>query len=796
MKLQTKVIIGILPLALVSIFALGLWSIQMSKNKTHEYTYRYMNAEIDSYIANSVARLNSLLVKSGLDQVESFKKGYRQRAAKLAGEIPVPETGYFFVLDVNGDLIFSSISRGSEALKATLETAIQATIRNSDGITDGRTIIQEDNELFVSRYFQPWGWVVFFAISEDEIHASDKLIRNATFAMAAVCGLGLILVIFVALRRLFVQPINTLKMGAEKIARGEELATIEVKSNDELGDLARSMEAMSSSISEYRTKQASWQKHLEQEVLARTEQLNTSNNSLKLEIIERTKAEEQYREIFNSSSDALLVINMSGNIVDANPVACEMYGYYYEELINLTPERLIHEDDFHKFEEFMNSPQVKNERVDRSSSLRKDETQFNVEVKITSFEYDGEKHLLFAIKDITLQERMEEEKERLQAQLQQAQKMEAIGTLAGGIAHDFNNILTAIVGFTEIALNNELPRDSSARHSLNQVLKGGNRAKDLVRQILAFSRHEEEVASPVKIIPLVKEALKLLRSTIPVTIDIRQDLNAKADTVNCNSTRIHQILMNLCTNALQSMPQERGVLTVKLTDTYLDSTTVEEYSDLVPGPYLRLSISDTGRGIEPGIRDHIFEPYFTTKGVGEGTGLGLAVAHGIIKSFHGDIVVESELGRGSTFHILLPVFEQETYEKPVSPEYYPKGNERILFIDDETDIVEMRAKSLEGLGYSVAAYTDPLKALEAFKASVDKFDLVMTDMTMPKMTGDVLAREIQKERPDIAIVLCTGFSNLITSEKAEQLGIKGFITKPSSLSEIALTIRRILDNSK
>jgi two-component system cell cycle sensor histidine kinase/response regulator CckA len=393
--------------------------------------------------------------------------------------------------------------------------------------------------------------------------------------------------------------------------------------------------------------------------------------------------------------------------------------------------------------------------------------------------------------DITDRKRAEAEGERLLEQLRQAYKMEAIGTLAGGIAHDFNNILASVIGYAELALD-DAAKGTLQHENLQGVLVAGNRAKDLVKQILTFSRQVDLEQKPVQVKFVVKEALKLLRASIPSTVEIKQNIQSDALILG-DSTQIHQVLMNLCTNAAHAMEDKGGLLTVNLADVELDSEFLSNYPDLKPGQYINLTVTDTGHGIPPAVLEKIFDPFFTTKEKEEGTGMGLSVVHGIVLSHGGTIYAYSEPGIGSTFKVFLPAIErhlepEDRIEKPI-----PIGTERILFIDDEPTIVNMGKQILNSLGYDVATRTSSIEALELFKAQEGRFDLVITDMTMPKMTGEVLAKELMSIRPDIPVILCTGFSARMDEKKAMDIGIRAFISKPILKREIAETIRAVLD---
>jgi PAS domain S-box-containing protein len=404
--------------------------------------------------------------------------------------------------------------------------------------------------------------------------------------------------------------------------------------------------------------------------------------------------------------------------------------------------------------------------------------------------------ILFGIvQDISDRKKAEEENEQLQGQLIQAQKMEAIGTLAGGIAHDFNNILGAILGYAEM-VREDCPAGSIAARDLDQILLASNRAKELVKQILAFSRQVDMTKIPLQPASIVKETVKLLRSSLPTTIAIEQDIDPATAPVFADPTQLHQILMNICTNAFHAMEEKGGTLRISLTDIDLADQALAGVPHIHPGRFVRLSISDTGQGIPPEIRERIFEPYFTTKEKGKGTGMGLAIAHGIVKSHGGFITVESQPGKGTVFHITLPALKEYATIESKASGCVPMGSERILFIDDEPMLAEMAKTMLERLGYTVTIRSDSLDAMAIFAARPESFDLVITDQTMPGITGVDLARRMMQIRPDIPIILCTGYSNLISEEKTRSLGIRGFALKPLAKKEIAVLIRNVLDSPK
>ena len=386
---------------------------------------------------------------------------------------------------------------------------------------------------------------------------------------------------------------------------------------------------------------------------------------------------------------------------------------------------------------------------------------------------------------------IEEKKKQIEVLLQQAQKMESIGTLAGGIAHDFNNILQSIILNTELA-QFENSGNTVVQHRMDEVLRASKRATDLVKQILTFSRQSELELKPLKISLVIKEALKMLRSSLPTTIEIITNICKEDDLVLADPTQIHQVVMNLCTNASHAMRENGGSLTVNLEPVEIRKESIGIYPELNPGYYLRLSVSDTGHGMEKNTIDRIFDPFFTTKERGEGTGLGLAVVYGIIKELKGAIRVESERDSGTSFSILFPRIQRPVKADAVETRPIPGGTEVMLLIDDEEGLLVAQRKIFERLGYRVETRSSSIEALEAFKANPGQYDIVITDQTMPKMTGAQLAKEFIAIRPDIPIILCTGFSDVISEEEAKSIGIKEFIMKPIVISEIAWKVREIL----
>ncbi|MCG8619515.1 MAG: PAS domain S-box protein [Desulfobacterales bacterium] len=492
------------------------------------------------------------------------------------------------------------------------------------------------------------------------------------------------------------------------------------------------------------------------------------------------KSENQYRTLFEKTNDAIFLISAgTGVYLDANPAAQDLTGQSLSDL----KQKTITD---HTTPNSMSLP------LDLTPGLQKYQGEFTFNrpdnsqriARLNTVPFTEDVLIGFA-KDVTQDLQMEK-------QLRQAQKMESIGTLAGGIAHDFNNILFPIMGFAEMLLN-DIPEDSPLRHGLDQIYASAMRAKELVAQILAFSRQSQAAPMPVKLAPVIKEALKLLRATIPATIEISQEIERDCGMVTADPTQIHQILINLATNAFHAMEATGGTLTVILKNV---SLSMGEERDLLPGEYVKLSVIDTGPGIPEDIQENIFDPFFTTKEKGRGTGMGLAVVHGIVMGIGGRLKVDSAPEKGAAFHLYLPQAPADgtAWETKVESPII-NGTETVLLVDDEPQIISMETQLLKRMGYKVIPFTNSLKALEAFRAAPERFDLVISDIAMPGMAGDRLAKEMIKISPQIPILLCTGFSETMNEEKAESIGVKGFLLKPMIPKALSAKIRRVMGES-
>ncbi len=526
------------------------------------------------------------------------------------------------------------------------------------------------------------------------------------------------------------------------------------------------------------------------------EQLRWHNERLDRLVQEKTSSlqasEQRFRALLNAADDSAILVDSDFTVQAINDSGARRLGkspeaIHQQNILNLFPP------------EIARKRKAMAEEVIRSGLPVSFEDERDEYIFFNRFYpiFDSEQQvvqLAWFAKDITRERKAEAEKKKLEEQLLTSQKMEAIGNLAGGIAHDFNNILSSVLGFAELSLDETKP-GSTLEDNLREILTAGNRAKELIRQILTFARQADDTIKPLQISSITKESLKLLRSSLPSTIEIQQEI--KSDSlIMGDPTQIHQIIMNLCTNAAQAMEKNAGVLKVSLQDVWLDESFTRLYPTLSPGNYQRLSVSDTGCGIAPEVIDSIFDPYFTTKSAGEGTGMGLSTVHGIVTRYGGVVTVDSRVGAGSTFTAYFPITKKRDMAPADRPETAPSGHENILLVDDEMAIVKMTGQMLEHLGYTVTSRTSSVEALALFRARPDDFDLVITDMTMPNMTGDVLAKEMMRIRPEIPVILCTGYSNKISDDTAAAAGIKSLIYKPIIKTDLARTIRSVLDGKR
>ena len=501
--------------------------------------------------------------------------------------------------------------------------------------------------------------------------------------------------------------------------------------------------------------------------------------------------EEKYRlmSAIDQASETIVITDTGGRIEYVNPAFEKMTGYSAKEAQGLNPRFLKsghHDASFYQdiWQTLCSGRTWKGHIVNK----RKDGTLFEEDASISPVRNrNGAIINYVAVKRDVTQEVI------LKKQLNQAMKMEAIGTLAGGIAHDFNNILSAVLGYAEMA-ELQLAENDPIRRDMGQIIAAGQRATDLIRQILTFSRQEEnDTLKSVKVQHIIKEVLKLLRPSLPATIELQVNIDPECGQVLADQTCIHQILMNLCANAKQAMTGKQGLLIIRLTE--INGNGIAVLTRPSQTRWLDLEITDNGTGMEPLVKERIFDPFFTTKQKDGGTGLGLSVVHGIVKSHGGEITVDSKPGEGTTFHVYLPVVDDEERNADRADHIvWSKGTEHILIVDDEPMLVEIMKRSLSRLGYTVTSFTDSRLAMDWFTQHPDKVDLVLTDMTMPHLTGAELAEKMLAEKPQLPVILCTGYSEVMNAAKAEAMGIQKFLAKPVDNGILAQSVRVLLDN--
>ena len=580
-----------------------------------------------------------------------------------------------------------------------------------------------------------------------------EVLIATSFITAVYLLIAFFLVIFI--EKSISRPLRKLSNGVDEIGKGNLNMMIEVVADDEIGELAKSFNKMTA--------------------------------DLKLSEQERSRLASAVEQ----AEETVVIMGVDGTIQYVNPAVERTLDVKRDEIIgkkgfSIDREIIIDDGEVNNIYDIQKTLKKGNAWSGRNKYTRKDRTTRMLDETISPIRDEaGMIANYIAIgKDVTTELRLEKE-------LRQAQKMESIGTLAGGISHDFNNILSAIFGYTELSLN--ISDNPKTKEHLEHVLKAAGRARDLVKQILAFSRQTEQEKKPVKIGPIINEVLKFLQASLPSNIVIQQNQLTDSDIVFSDPVQIHQVLMNLCTNAGYAMRKKGGILKVSMSSVHLNAGEASGHMDLRPGWFLKIEVCDTGEGIERDIIERIFEPYFTTKSKAEGTGLGLSVVHGIIKEHEGAITVYSEKGSGTTFCLFLPSVEKNKEEKKVpAVRQLLQGTERILFVDDEKELVDLGSGMLENFGYEVETRTSPVEALQLFSRMSDKYDLVITDKTMPNMSGFELAMELIKIRPDIPVILCTGFSDEVDLNKCNAVGIKKLLMKPLVMQELAESVRKVL----
>ncbi len=712
--------------------------------------------------------------------VDDIERQIKTKLLRTISRIRFGKEGYIFVNRLNGDALVSNgkvisgkklweaFNENPEKMKAIFEKEHKAALTH-DGDFIYYTFIKltnpnkESPKASFIRGVPGLPWLVGAGVYLDDVETDIALMQNELnnqlkqtmfyFILIVVVIITLFFLFFNWLSRGLKNDFNLIVSFFKKAAHSDEEIDRESIKFVELDQMA-----------EYANKMLADRKQIEQAL---------------------RQSETKYRHLFENLYDVYYRTDDKGNFTLLSPSVERQFGF--------TPDELIGQNikDFYvrpeKREEFL-SILNRNGYVDNFEAQlkRKDNSVVwvSTNAKLLKDEEGNAVGVEGMTRDVTYAKKLED-------RIRQSQKMESIGTLAGGIAHDFNNILGIILGNTELALD-DVPEWNPARQNLEEVRIAIFRAKNVIRQLLSFARKTTLEKKPTNIVPVVKESLRLIRSTIPTSIEIHQNIPEDIDTIMADPTQINQVLINLCTNASHAMP-DGGIIAITLGHKELEETTAAKHPELVPGRYVNLIVSDTGHGIPQEKIDRIFDPYFTTKEVDRGTGMGLAVVHGIVKEHNGLITVESEPGKGTIFSIFFPIVEKEAVVEIDMNQKFPAGEERVLFVDDEESIVKMARKRLERLGYKVDATTNPIEALTLFRSQPDRFDLVITDLTMPKMTGDKLVGEILNLRPNIPIILCTGFSEKIDEKAAKAIGAVDYIEKPLNKRDFAIKVRKALD---
>ncbi|MBN2081931.1 response regulator [bacterium] len=752
---------------------------------------RLLNTELN-HVLKSMESDYDALVQAGVDHVPNYISQTQQEIFQTVAENDYQVTGQVFILSSNHALLVHT----TEGLTlADLSGFPDQVWRQPDG---DFSYLQGGQTMFcVYGRFDPWQWTVCHAVD----HAVMYRQRNEYLIAVVLISSALLLVSlsmsYVFAKRLAVRFDRTLRC-VERVAHGDLDARIDPVAQDEMGAFQLGINSMIAEIqSRTRAHEEAEGKlmALNEELTATNEELSATNEELSAayddlaESQQEVKASEQrFRTYFELGLVGMAKLSPDKRWLDANGRLCQLLGYEHDALVRRDWDSLTFAEDLLADKEQwarvlageIDGYQINKRFVNNAG--RPVHTAVSVSCDRTAA---GQVDYLVAmVLDIS-------EQRRLEQQIRQTQKLEALGTLAGGIAHDFNNILFAILGNTELSLD-EVKADSELASYLREIEQAALRAADLVSHILSFSRRTELKLEPLDMSAVVADALKLIRATLPANIAIRRVGDMTNTRVLGDVTQLHQVIMNLATNAGHAMRDTGGVLEVEVSECLVDQEVVELYPQLKPGPHVLLRITDSGHGMSPEVLQNIFDPFFTTKGQGEGTGMGLSVVHGIVTGMDGAIAVTSKPRAGTTVRIYLPCSTAEPVEHREIDQPQPAGGEHVLLVDDEEAIVKVMSRILVSLGYRVSAFTSAREALKAFRDRPGDFDIVVTDQTMPWITGRELAIKIIDARPDLPVILCSGFSDVIDAEGAEQLGISEYLNKPVTKTALAKAVRRAL----
>ncbi len=750
MKLQTRINLFSLTILFTLTMGLVLIGALVINDIVYDLNRRLLVLEIEDEL-QKIEKGYAVLVRSGVTGVETYENRMKAERIEAVRRADFGPTGRLSIVTLDGEVVHHRGMEGGGGLRIPyLERMVAQKA--------GTLIFEEAGErrFGVFRTFEPWRWVMVLSVAESEMFEK----RAQYLGQVSVMGLIMVLVTLLFssfLTRRIIRRIRDALACADRVKNGDLTARIDpIPVDDEIGSLQENINAM----------------------IARIEERTLENRKTRQELRE---SKEKYQGYIENAPEMVFVFDEGGRFLEVNAAAAAATGHTRTALLEMGLT------DLFRWEGEGAAPWVDDGSReggcpgDEIRVRRKDGGTFYALMEAVRL---SENRYLGFCRDIT-------RRKNLEAALQQAHKMEALGTLAGGVAHDINNILGIILGNAELAMDVVSP-DHPASRNLEEVYRACLRGRDVVRRILSYSRRTDRQVTPLRVVPILEAALKMLRSSAPASIAFETAFPAGSDGVMADAAALHQVFMNLFSNAIQAMGRDGGVLTVTLESITLTPTDADRNGGPGPGDYLRLTVADTGEGIEPGVAERIFDPYFTTKPVGEGSGMGLSIVHGIVRDYGGTVTVQSTPGEGTRFAVFLPV--TEVPDAPPAPEVSPvqRGTGRILLVDDEGAVVELGQQMLGRLGYCAEASQDPLEALSRFREGPDRFDLVITDMTMPNLQGTALVDALRAIRSDIPIILCTGYSDIMTRTDAAGLAVQGVLIKPYRSRELAAAIQEAL----
>jgi len=796
MKLQYKFLAIIIPFLLLSLLGLGLWSVNEAKKSTYRSTYLYLSVVLESYVQKHVHEHYQLLKDAKLDEVASYVDKYQQEASNKAVEVSEGKGGHIFVLNDTGSVVFSSLNQNSIDIESRWKSPARMVASNSDGIYRGRLETDLNNEIFVAQHFKPWGWMVFYSISDEEIIALVNNILLATLGVMILCTLGGAILIYSFSNIILIRPIDILKDASSKIAKRETTGSIDIDSKDEIGLLARGIESMSRDIDQYQQELELHRNYLEEMVQSRTESLSEANEHLKIEVATRVRTEEKLygsmealqqseedlRTILDSIGDAVIAADISGKVIRLNPVGESLTGWKLEDSMGKSLSQVFDIRNAITGERAQN-PVEKVLATGRLVGLAnhtvlisKNGTEYQVADSAAPIRNsDGEiTGVVLVFRDITEEHKMQEE-------LQRMMQLKKIGTLAGGIAHDFNNILTGLFGHLSLAKAN-LPENHRSHKYLEASESSMKRATHLTSQLLTFAKGGAPIKEDISIHDLIEETAQfdLSGSNVMPVFKIELDLW----TVAADKGQMQQVFSNLTLNANQAMPSG-GHLYFTLENIEIKG---DGPANIKAGKYVKITVRDEGIGISQKHIDRIFDPYFSTKQTG--SGLGLATTYSIIRKHEGDIQVDSELGIGTTFVVYLPASERlpSTDEKMPAESSGTTRSIRILLMDDEEMICEIATEMLESIGHTVESVADGEAALRVYEQAIEDgkpFDVVIMDLTIRGGVGGKEAVvDILRIDPHAKVIVSSGYAADPVMANYADYGFTGVIAKPYTVDQI------------